>query len=407
MARADIVTWLPLDRWAEIIGIHPLHFNGLVSTSLIPNNVCGGPFFQFSWQHSDRIGTEDIAMAIQAAEQEISREVGYNLMPDWTAEERLNYTLPGTPGVFSLSGINPRGMFNSIELRRGHIISGGIKTKTVVSTGASFVRSDIDSDGFQETCTVTVATTVTDKNEIHLFYPAQNGANEWEIRPIKVAFSGANVVITFNIWQIRAANQMEKFNPEPLDAEDNASYESTVDVYRVHNDPSVQIKFLWENFPNLSCCGTCVACQFGTQTGCFHLREARLGLAVPAPAAWDSDDEEFDKKEWAVCRGPDQIQAWYYSGFEDKSLTRPRAEMSKFWEYAVAYYAASKLDRDVCGCSNVNQFIANWRMDMMVVEQEGISINITPELLSNKLGTTRGAIYAYRRIHQNGVRIIK
>lgn len=407
MARSDIKTWLPLDRWAEIIGINPLHFNGLASNSLTPNNVCGDVWFQYSWQHSDRVGHEDVAMAIQQAEMEISAEVGFNLLPDWTKEERLTYPLPGVPGVYNLWGTNPRFMLKSVELRRGHIISGGVKTKSVIEAGATYVRSDVDSDGFQETCTVTVATTVTDENEIAVFYPAQSGADEWEIRPIKVTLSGGNAIITFKVWQIAAANKMAVFDPEPLDAEQDTSYESTVDVYRVYNDPATQVQFMWEGYPWQNCCTTCYACQFGTQAGCFHLRDARLGLAVPAPGSWDSDTETFTAADWSACREPDQVRFWYYSGYQDKNLTRSKVEMAKFWEYAVAFYAASKLDRPVCGCSNVEQFIQHWRVDAMANDMDSISINITPETLNNKLGTTLGAIYAYKRVHQNGMRIIK
>lgn len=407
MARSNVRTWLPLDRWAEIIGLHPLHFNSLVSTTLVPNNICGNVWFQYSWQHSDRVGHEDVSMAIKEAELEIAAEVGFNLLPDWTIEERLPYARPGVPGVYGLGGRNVRGQFKSVELRRGHVISGGVKTKAVIEAGAAFVRSDQDSDGFQETVTVTVATSITDGNEIAVFYPAKDGLDEWEVRPIKVSFSGGNAIITFKIWQISAANKMDAINPDPLDAEVDASYESTVDVYRVYNDPSTQAQFLWENQPGVTCCGTCYACQFGSQAGCFHLREARLGMAVPAPGSWDSDNERFDSAAWSVCRDPDQVRFWYYSGFEDKGLTRSKVEMAKFWENAVAFYAASKLDRPGCGCSNVEEYLDMWRLDVAVNEFQGVSVTVTPELLSNKLGTSRGAIYAWKRIHQNGMRVIK
>jgi len=405
MARSDVKTWLPLDRWAEIIGIHPLHFNGLNATDLAPDTVCGDVWFQHSWQHADRVGHEDVAMAIQQAEMQIAAEVGYNLLPDWTVAERIPFAQPGVPGVYNLNGLNPRGQLNSVELRRGHVISGGVKTKTVISAGESFVRSDEDSDGFAELCTVTVATSVTDANEIALFYPGKSGEDGWEIRPIQVSFSGGNAIITFKVWLIAAANKMDVFDPDPLDAEETASYESTVDVYRVYNDPSTQVQFMWENSPN--CCGTCNACLFSTQAGCFHLREQRIGIAVPAPGSWDSDDEEFDAAAWGVCRGPDQARFWYYSGFEDKSMTRSKVEMAKFWEYPVAFYAASLLDRSVCGCSNVQAFIDKWRLDVAVNEFQGTTVTVTPELLSNRLGTTMGAIYAWKRIRQNGVRVLK
>jgi len=400
-------TWLSLDRWAQIIGINPLHFHQLSSATLIPNNVCGDVFFQSSFQHSDRVGRDDVCMAIQQAEADIAAEVGFNLMPDWTVEERLEYPRPGMPGVFGLDGFNTRGMFKSVEARRGWIISGGIKTKTLLDDNVVITRSDADGDGYEETCTITVAVTFTDTSDIHVYYPGQDGADAWEIRPIVVAISGGIATIKFKSWQVALGVEMFDINPSPLDADDDASYETMVDVYRIYNDPSTQLQFMWENTENLNCCGSCTACEFGTQAGCFHLRDHRLGILVPAPGSWNAQNENFDSAEWAVCRDPDQIRLWYYSGFVDHNLPRPYAEMSPIWEYAVAYYAASKLDRPVCGCSNVNQFIEKWRRDAAFESMNEGGFKVTAEMMANKLGTSMGALYAYRQIHRNGVRIIK
>lgn len=408
MARADILTWLPLDRFAQIIGLNPFHFNQLSSATYFKNNTCGEVWFQYSWQHSDRVGREDIAMAIQAAEQEISAEVGFNLIPDWTTEERLGYTQPAIPGVYNLYGMNPRGMLKSVEAKRGWLISGGIKTKTLISAGAAIVRSDVDGDGYSETCTVTAAVTITDINQVRIYYPGHSGEDIWEIRPIKVAISGGNATITFKSWQVVKATLQEYLNANAIDGDAAASYETTVDVYRVYNDPSTQVQFLWENdLYSGTCCGSCVACQLGTQAGCFHLRDARLGMLVPAPASWNSTDQAFDTAEWSACREPDQVRLWYYSGYMDRNLARPYVEMAPYWEYAVAFFAAAKLDRPVCGCSNVSEFIAKWRRDAAFTSQEEGGFTVTPEMLGNKLGTTAGALYAYRQIHRNGMRIIK
>lgn len=403
---ANCKTWLSLDEWAQIIGINPLHFNGLTST-LIPNNVCGEVFFQYSWQHSDRVGREDICMAIKQAEDEISKEAGFNLMPDWTVAERLNYARPSTPEAFGFGGTNPRGLFKSVELPRGYLISGGVRTKSLIQAGAAVARQDLDTDQFQETCTVTVSTTVTDINEIHAYYPSQSGDDCWEIRPISVNISGGVATIVFKVWQIVAANQKARFDPEPLDAADAHSFETRIDVYRVYNNPASQLQFLWEGDYSGWACGTCTACQLSTQTGCFHMRDQRMGFIVPAPGSWNSSSQQFDGAEWSVCRDPDQLRAWYYSGYIDQSLPRPYAEMSPYWKYAVAFYAASLLDRPVCGCSNIKEFIDRWRMDAMFNADKNLSINVPIDLLSNRLGTTAGAIYAYKRVHQNGVRVNK
>lgn len=405
MARSDIKTWLPLDRWAKIMGINPLHFNSLSST-LFNTNVCGSTYFQYAWQHADRVGREDIARAIKEAEDEISREVGYNLIPDWTVSERLNYPQPMVPGVYNIYGTNPKAMYKSVELRKGHVISGGVVAKTAIELGSAVTRSDEDGDSYSELCTVSVTTTVTDENEIRVYYAGKSGADIWEIRPINVSISGGVATITFNSWQIVDTDLQEAFDASAIDGDAAASYKTTVDVYRVYNDPATQVQFMWENSPDMNCCTTCSACTLGTAAGCFHLRDPRLGLAVPAPASWDSDDEEFDTGEWTECREPDQIRFWYYSGYRDRDISRYNVNMSPYWETAVAYFAASKLDRPACGCSNVQQFIDHWRRDSALQSPER-SFQVTAEMMSNKLGTTMGAIYAYKAIHRNGVRVIK
>lgn len=398
-------TWLSLDRWAQIIGINPLHFHQLSSSTLLPNNVCGDVFFQSAWQHSDRVGRDEICMAIQQAEQEISREVGFNLMPDWTVDERLVYPRPALSEAYG-SGFNVRGEMKSVEVSKGYLISGGVKAQSLITAGVGIVRSDADGDGYAETCTVTTPTSVTDVNEIHLYYPGQSGSAAWEIRPITPVISGGSVTITFKVWQVALLTSFFSINPQPMDAEVATNFETTADVYRIYNDPSTQVQFLWEN-NGLDCCGSCVACQLGTQEGCMHFRNARLGFIVPSPATWDASALQFTGAEWSACREPDQVRLWYYSGYRDKSATRPYAELSTDWEYAIAYYAASKLDRPVCGCSNVNSFIEKWRRDAAFSSLNEGGFTVTSEQASNRLGTSMGALYAYRTIQRLGVRINK
>jgi len=407
MARASIRTWLSLDRFAQIIGLNPLFFNQLSSNTYFKGTQCGDIFFQHDWQNSDRLGRETIAMAIQAAEQEMAQEAGFNLLPDWTVGERLAYPHPHVAGSYG-NTLNPNGFNKSVELRKAHVISGGVKTKTLIEAGAAVTRQDDDVDGYAETCVVTVAVTITDPQEIRAYYPAKSGSDAWEIRPITVSISGGVANIQFKAWQIAAANQMEALDAMALDADDANSYESTIDVYRVYNDPQTQVQFMWEGCDSTTgdCCGSCVACQFGTQNGCFHLRDQRLGLAVPSPGTWDSTDEEFDYAEWSACREPDQVRFWYWSGYRDLNVERYNVDLAPYWEYAIAYFACSKFERPVCGCSNINQFVEKWRKDISFSDEAGSYVN-TPEMLSNRLGTSVGAIYAWKRIHQNGIRVIK
>ncbi len=401
MARSDYKTWLALDEFSQILGIDPLGFNGLASNTYRQNNTCGEVFFQYDWQHSDRIGRDTIAIAIQQAETEMSLEAGFNLLPDWTYQERLPYPRPAFPESYNIYGVNPRWQMKSIEASKGHFIYGGFRAKSLIQVGAVVVRSDVDGDGFQETATAIVPITITDTNEVHAYYSAHNGEDGWEIRPIKVSISGGFSTITFKIWQIPADGQMDYLNPDPLDGDNPANYETTIDVYRVYTDISTQVQFLWENMPGCStCCGTCVACELGTQTGCLHIRNERLGIVVPSPASYDERTATWTNQEWTACREPDQVKLWYYSGYRDWGLLRPYAELSNFWKFAVAVYAVSKFERSVCGCSNINSFVEKWRRDAAYASQQEGGFTVTAELAGNRLGTSMGALYAYRQIQR-------
>lgn len=400
MAKSEYKTWLSLDEFSQILGFDPLGFNGLSSSTYRKNNTCGEVTFQYDYQHSDRIGRDTMAIAIQQAEQEMALEAGFDLMPDWTADERLEYPRPSFPESYGF-GYNPRWQQKSIEARKGHMLYGGFRAKTLIANNAAIVRSDADGDGFAETAIVTVPITTTDTNEVHAYYSAYDGADEWEIRPIKVAISGGFAVITFKIWQVVIHTSFDALDPEPLDAEDPLNYEVSIDVYRVYTDTSTQVQFLWENDPSCSnCCGSCAACELGTQTGCFHIRDERLGIIVPTPGTYDARTGGWTWAEYSACREPDQAVLWYYSGYRNPRELRSYAELSPYWKFAVAVFAVSKFERSVCGCSNINQFVEKWRRDAAFASQEEGGFTVTAELAANRLGTSLGALYAYRRIQK-------
>ena len=65
-------TLLPIDRWAEIIGMDPRHFRQ-VTTSQTPQRTCAKVWKQYSWQEADAVGRFDVADAIQQAEKTIAQ----------------------------------------------------------------------------------------------------------------------------------------------------------------------------------------------------------------------------------------------------------------------------------------------------------------------------------------------
>lgn len=417
MARADTYTWLPLDVWASVIGIDPYHFNG-IRTTLRPDNACnsGEDFWlQEPWMTVNKVSRNDLAESIQEAEQMIANEVGYNLLPDWVIDERHETERTGIRELFS-GGINTRWMSKSVvtssgKYRHGYYISGGQRAKTLISAVAAIVRTDADGDGYTETCTVTVASTVTPE-EVRVYYPSQSGADEWEIRPIRVVASGGNLVITFKIYQVPLASLLNRLNATSIDGDVLGNFETTVDIYRVYNDPQSQVSFLWEPDPLRQCgCSLpgCTACAFGTQTGCIHARDTRLGIVAYTPATWDAASSSFSQSDFSICRDPDQIRLWYYSGDRDEKVAQTigkaaTRDMSPFWEKAIANLAAALLQREVCACNNVEIFVDRMREDLARGGRE-VSYQNSPDILGNPFGTTRGAVYAWKRTQTEGRKI--
>lgn len=396
MARAQTPTWLSLDRWAEIIGVNPLAFNSLDSNTLFPGTHCGNVWMQYAWQFADQTSREDVAQAIREAEDAISNAVGYALLPSWVTAERQPITRPADPTLLNVTGRNILGFRKSVQTNQGYVLSGGFRGSTVIQAGAAVVRTDEDGDSYAETMTVTVPTTVTDPDDIRVYFPNQDASPEWEVRPIKVALAGGNAVITFKSWLLVDPNLQNKIGANAINAENAASYLSTVDVYRIYNDPSVQIQMLWEECGG--CCGGCVACQMGSQYGCMQVRDNRLGHMAYSPANWNSEEQEFETAEYSACREPDRAMLWYYAGWQG-NVDRPRNNLDPYWESAIAYFAASLLDRPTCGCSNVTEFIKRWRTDRAETTVEH-SFQLTNTQMDNNFGSTAGAWYAWQRTRQ-------
>lgn len=415
MARAETPTWLPLDTWFAIIGVNPLHSNGLVSNTLFPATVCGTPWQQFAWQSADKVSREDLAITIRDAERAIAGEVGYNLLPDWQVAERKQTPRPAGPELYATRALNLRGQRMSVATTMNHIISGGVKVTALIEAGVAVVRSDPDGDTYAELVTVTVNTTVTNLNEIRVFYPGENGDEEWEIRPIEVSLAAGVATITFNSWQIVDPDEQLQVTTlgdnQGIDADAAGSYLTTVDVYRVFNDPQTQAQLLTEPAPavgSLSFCGcgssTCPTCSFNAQDACLMVRNPRNGIFSYAPATWDPVTETFTVDSLVDCRNADQIRMWYYSGWRNESLARPNVVMDRFWQYAVAYYAAALLDRPTCGCSNVTEILQYYRNDKSRSGGD-LSFAISPHQVDNAFGTTEGALYALKRVNEPGRKI--
>lgn len=137
VARALTPTLLPLDRFAEILGLHPLHFNQVVLPNQAEGVNCVKEIYQYPWQKSDAVGREEIAQAIAGAESTIGRYLGYDPLMKWQAGdggegERIDWTDP------------LRNWHYQLRAKRGYMVSGGQEAKSLLDADAAITYSDTE-----------------------------------------------------------------------------------------------------------------------------------------------------------------------------------------------------------------------------------------------------------------------
>lgn len=408
MARASIKTLLPVDSFAKILGVHPLHFNGVYAQDLAPATTCGQPLAQYAWQSSNAVSREDIAQAIADAEDRIAQYTRFKLAPDFVIDERRSWPRSPVPELYASRMWNARQQNSAVKTEWAHVISGGVRGSTVVQTGAGVVYTDTDGDGYKETATIAVNTTITDPSEIRLFYPGESGAIEWEIRPIKVTFANGVATIRARREQFVNPGLIEGFSARGVDGMDDPSFLATVDVYRVFHDPSQQIQFLWESQPSMCGCGSlsCTTCYLMAQFGCMLVRDYRTGMVTASSATWNSATQVFESSPLSVGRAPDKVRMWYRAGYRDQTQARPMLDMKPAWARAVTYFATALLNRPMCSCQNLQAQMEYWQDDMskiQVSQSTSENFQVDRSLLSNPFGMSRGAIHAWRTFQREAI----
>lgn len=402
MARAETRTLLPLDRFARIMGVHPVHFNGVYLENIAPVTTCEQPLMQYDWQTADGVSRESIALAIADAEERISRWLGFKPLPTFEVDERHAFARPSNPTAFRWNLIQPNGMSEAVKLDFGHVVAGGIERRDAVETSAAVAYTDDDGDGYKETATIIINTTITDPNEIVVCLPGEGGAEEFEVRPITVAIANGAATVRMRREQLVIPSLYDQLtSTRAIDGANDANFLPVVDVYRSWHDPSQQVQFLWEN-GNSSCgCGggdaTCTSCYIGAQFGCSSVRDYRLGLISGTPATWDATTSAYAYTHYWVTRSPDKARWWYRAGYRDQQRPRPMRDMARRFERAISIMAASVLERPFCGCKTVEAATQYWREDFALLTQDH-SFRVSSKLLDNPLGTTRGAVEAWRII---------
>jgi hypothetical protein len=257
--------------------------------------------------------------------------------------------------------------------------------------------------------------TTTDVCELKVYFEDQAGAQEWEIRdPRSKTLVAGTLTVVFDSWQLIDPDLWEAYPTtqalEAIDFTNTANLVANVDVYREYTDfTQASAEFSFEPKPRVDtvtglcrqCSGTgCIACENTIQTGCLHARDTENGLLVPQPATYDSDDAQWNEDQWTECREPDTVKFWYYAGELDELFLRETScdPLSHRFAESIAWLATSRLQRDICGCGNIVEWVRDLRRDLAHTPSDGDSFFLSENNLNNPFGTKKGEIMAWNRI---------
>jgi hypothetical protein len=255
------------------------------------------------WTKTQR---DEIAFYLAEAQEELERKIGYFIGYKWVTEERWAYTAP-------------------VQAKWGYIVAGGVKAETNIESA-----SVVDYTGTDPAIVGPIVTTVTDEDEIHVFHTGTN----IEVDPSAISISGGSVTIT--IPRCRLVDPSVADNPAGgLNYADIANFAATVDVKRIYNDTSIQATLIRN-----SCTNDCSETESNV---CMQVRYGPIS-SVYAP---------YSSSLCGCC--PDFVELNYLAG----------TDMTKQARDAIIRLAHSKMPRNPCDCSPIDEF---WKRDRHIPE---------------------------------------
>ena len=416
---------LSLEELRESLGYNPFHFWGMKNETVPSTSSTNNVMKQHPYKKAGVLCREDLKAATLDAENRLKNYLGYSIAPHYITE---TLQFPTYPDVrFDRVGYGDSGgRWISIQLKEGFIENLGVMARTLIIIKAlDFTTEYLDSDGdtLKDYVKFTVATTVTNPDEIALYYSAGDRimslplSEEHRIKPISVSISGGVATIQVRAWQMVKPIKHEGFDTEDLDPAVAGNFLSTVDVYRVYTNTAgttvndCQVKLIWETRPYPSYAQPAQNAEDPSATASAMargtLRNGKLGIIGIGEAVYDSGSGEWIKTSIPdLVYPPDRLEVRYKAGYP---LENGRvASLFKTVDFRMAI---AELSRPAAAARDQNSEIATWQFDMARTggaNSEAYGA-ISMEDLANPFGTRRGHVYAWKEVKalrlMRGVRV--
>lgn len=345
---------ITLALYANVVGQLPENTFWGVRRSDDPDYDCNT--YWSKWQR------DSVLRALSDAQIEYEQETNFPILRRWIADEQQPYSWP-------------------LQAHWNMIFDVGIRATEAIATDAVVTHVADNAQGDPSPSTVTVATTVTDVNEIRVYYPASLGVEgPVEIDPSDIDISGGNAVISIPRWRMVHPN----FINTPSDGLDYATvtnFLSVVDITRVYHNSSTQGTLVWPHRNNATCTSNpitcCVTCDEYTRTACIYVRDGRVGQLDVLPATYSAGS--WNTNTACLCVTPEHAILNYRAG---------PATMDWQTQLAVIRLAHTKMPDEPCGCEQAQRM---WKEDRMIPD------SLTLNQANCRFGRMNGAWFAWQQ----------
>jgi hypothetical protein len=393
MARAETETLLPLDRYADIMGIYAPHFNQLNGNKAPLTGGCKNGI----WDQDNR---EDLAWVMSQAEEMIAEYLGFYPIPKFITDEEIAFALPGVRSDWRNA---------EVTTEWARIECYGTETLTLKMADAPVIYSNADNDPFGREELATISTTglyveelgaCDNACEVAVFFRVVDGAEDaadprWEIKPVKVDIDGSTMSITAeasmfvnpSLWELTKQETAGSANTNAYQINyDTANFVTAVDVYCRTCNKQTPVTLRWDGV-----CDCPGVCQHSTQTACAYQTDRKRGFFVPRPATWNGTTNIEATPLHAIP--PESIRVNYRAGMPVNSRN---CRMNSNLERAIVKLTNALLPEPPCGFCDIAQ--KKWQDDRQDIDP------LTPEAASMPWDLyKRGALDAWRIVKLFGM----
>lgn len=331
---------ISLARYCEILGIDECGFWGVYYT--------GQPTSCRSiWVKYER---DMIRRQLLEAQEEIEQITRYPLTACWIQNEKHPYKFP-------------------MLTRWVKVIQAGIPA-------ISYIDDDAVVDHSTDPAIVgPIATTITDPDEVKVYFAASLTNDMVEITPSRIVLTGGLLTIYIPRCRLVLPNLWNNTR-QGIDYDDLTNFCDVVDVIRLYNDDSTNANLIWPHVSTAAGACGCPTCSEYNHDGCILIHDGNIGKIGVLPAAYS--DGTWTRSLSSCVGTPDYVELNYQAGM---------VPTSKQAEDAVIRLAHAKMPEEPCACEVVTY---HWSRDRNV---PGI---LTRERINCPFGLSDGAWTAWR-----------